>query len=50
MIGVEPDWASTENVREVVLFSFDMLDGVVVGLKVGFHVNHPCVLHLGDVL
>ena len=50
VICVEPHWASTEDVRQVVFGTFYMLDCVVVDLKVGLDIQESGVLDLHYVL
>ena len=50
VICVEPHRASAEDIRQVVLGTFYVLDGIVVDLEIGLDIQESGVLYLRYVL
>ena len=50
MVRVEPHRASTEHVRQVVLRTLYVFDGVIIDLQIRLDIKESGVLDLGYVL
>ena len=49
-VRAESQWPSSEYISQMILFTPDVRDSVIIHLKIALHLYHPRVLHLGNLL